>query len=251
MPELIIPAFIAGLLTFLAPCTLPLVPAYLAFVGGASVKDLGGGAEARRARAKVFLNGLFFVLGFSVVFIILGVFAGTLGGFVAESRIWVARIGGILVILFGLIMLEVFSIPWLNTERKFRINANTDRRGTYGFSFSLGAIFGSGWTPCIGPVLGSVLVLAGTSATAASGATLLAVFSLGLAIPFLVIALLIGRAQAFIDKHSGKLRIVTKIAALLIIGLGLLLLTDKMNLLITYGYQLFDFINYDKLLDYL
>lgn len=251
MFALIIPSFIAGLLTFLAPCTLPLVPAYLTFVGGASVKDLSDEEKKKKARAKVFINGVFFVLGFSAVFITLGLFAGTIGGFVAGSRLWFARIGGVLVILFGLTMLNIIKIPQLLSEKKFSINANSERRGTYGFSFLLGTIFGSGWTPCIGPVLGSILVIAGSSATAGSGALLLAVFSLGLTIPFLLIALGIGRSQKFIDKYADKLGFVTKIGGLLIIGLGILLLTDKMYFLVSYGYKLLEFINYDALINYL
>src|SRR3989344_249802 len=246
MFSLVIPSFIAGLLTFLAPCTLPLVPAYLTFIGGASVKDLVDKEKAKKARAKVFLNGVFFVLGFSAVFIILGLFAGTIGGFVAGGRLWFARIGGVLVILFGLTILNIIKIPQLLSEKKFSINANSERRGTYGFSFLLGTIFGSGWTPCIGPVLGSILVIAGSSATAGSGALLLAVFSLGLAIPFLLIALGIGRSQKFIDKYADKLGFVTKTGGLLIIGLGILLLTDKMYFLVSYGYKLLEFIHYDR-----
>lgn len=251
MFSLIIPAFIAGLLTFLAPCTLPLVPAYLTFVGGASVKDFGDKEKEKKARAKVFLNGLFFVLGFSAVFIILGLFAGTVGGFVASGRLWFARIGGVLIILFGLTMLNIIKIPQLLSEKKFSINANSEWRGTYGFSFMLGAIFGSGWTPCIGPILGSILIIAGSSATAGSGALLLAVFSLGLAVPFLLIALGIGKSQKFIDKYADKLGFVTKVGGVLIIGLGILLLTDKMYFMVTYGYKLLEFIHYDRLLNYL
>lgn len=251
MLALLIPSFFAGLLTFLAPCTLPLVPAYLTFIGGTSIKDLGNKEKNKHARAKVFLNGLFFVIGFSVVFIILGLFAGTVGGFVASGRLWFARVGGILVIIFGLTMLNVIKIPQLLSEKKFAINANSERRGTYGFSFLLGLIFGSGWTPCIGPILGSILIIAGTSATAASGALLLAVFSLGLAIPFLLIALGVGKSQKFIDKYADKLGFVTKIGGLLIIGLGILLLTDKMYFLVSYAYKLLDFVHYDQLINYL
>lgn len=251
MLPLIIPSFIAGLLTFLAPCTLPLVPAYLTFIGGSSVKDLGDKNKVGKARVRVFLNGLFFVLGFSFVFILLGLFAGTIGGFVSSGRIWFSRIGGLAVILFGLVMLEFVNIPGLTSEKKFQINANSEKRGTYGFSFLLGAIFGSGWTPCIGPILGSILIIAGSSATAGSGAILLAIFSFGLAIPFLLIALGIGRAQKMIDKYADKLGFVKKIGGILIIILGVLLLTDRMHLLVSYGYKLLEFINYDSLTNYL
>ena len=251
MLSLIVPSFIAGLLTFLAPCTLPLVPAYLTFIGGSSVKDLGDKEKVGKARIKVFLNGVFFVLGFSFVFITLGLFAGTIGGFISSGRIWFSRIGGLAVIVFGLLMLEVINIPGLTVEKKLKINPNSEKRGTYGFSFFLGAVFGSGWTPCIGPILGSILIIAGSSATAVSGAVLLAVFSFGLAIPFLLIALGIGRAQKLIDKYANKLGFVTKLGGVLIIILGILLLTNKMHLLVSYGYKLLEFINYDRLTNYL
>jgi len=251
MLSLVIPSFIAGLLTFIAPCTLPLVPAYLTFIGGTSVKDLRDTGKSRKARVKVFLNGVFFVLGFSAVFIILGVFAGGIGGLVTSGRVWFARVGGVLIILFGLMMLDIISIPALLSDKKFKISPDNERRGTYGFSFLVGTIFGSGWTPCIGPILGSILIIAGSSATATSGAILLAVFSLGLAIPFLLIALGVGRAQKLIEKHASKLGFVTKIGGILIIGLGILLLTDNMLFLVSYSFKFLEFINYDSLLNYL
>lgn len=251
MLSLVIPSFIAGLLTFFAPCTFPLVPAYLAFIGGSSISDLGDKDKLGKTRVKVFLNGFFFVLGFSFVFILLGLFAGTIGSFVFLSKVWFSRVGGLAVILFGLFMLGVINIPWLNKEKKFNINPNSEKRGTYGFSFFLGTVFGSGWTPCIGPILGSVLVLAGSSNTAFSGALLLSVFSFGLAIPFLLIALGIGRAQKLIDRYVSKIGIINKIGGILVILLGVLLLTDNMYFLVALGYKTLDFFNYDKIINYL
>lgn len=252
MTHLIIPSFIAGLLTFLAPCTLPLIPAYLGFVGGSSIRDALDEETASHARRRVFLNGLFFVLGFSAVFILLGVFAGTLGSLVAVSRIWLARIGGAMIVMFGLIMLDVFPIPQLASAHPlFRMQMETVRRGKYGFSFLLGVMFGTGWTPCIGPILGAVLTLAGTSATAFSGAILLAVFSIGLAVPFLAIALSLGRAHVFIARNIDKLKYIQKISGVFMVGLGLLFLFNKVHLLTEYGYKLFNFIPYESLINYL
>jgi len=249
MLELVIPAFIAGILTFLAPCTLPLVPAYLSFIGGTSAKDateLG----SREMRKRVLRNGIFFVLGFSIVFIILGVFASTIGSFVGASRIWVSRIGGVLIILFGLMMLNALKIPHLSMEHR-PAWANKVKPGSYGKSMLIGVIFGSGWTPCIGPILGSILVLAGTGTTALEGAILLAVFSFGLAIPFLAVAVGIGKAQEKIDKYASYFKWVSRIGGVFLIGLGVLLFTDNMSLLISYGYRIFGFINYERLLNYL
>lgn len=251
MPELIIPSFIAGLLTFLAPCTLPLVPAYLTYISGSSIRGLSKVDAQKDNKAKVFLNGLFFVLGFSVVFILLGLFAGALGGIFMEGKLWLGRIGGLFVIFFGLLMLDIISIPSLLSEKKLSIDPHTERRGTYSFSFLLGVVFGSGWTPCIGPILGSILILAGSSSTAFSGALLLSVYSLGLAIPFLLIALGISKAEKIIDKYSSKMGFITKIGGMLLVILGIALFTGKMNFFTQEIFRFLEFINYDSLMNYM
>jgi cytochrome c-type biogenesis protein len=230
MEALIIPAFIAGLLTFLAPCTLPLVPAYLAFISGSS-----------SGKGRVFRNALFFVLGFSAVFILLGLLAGLAGGLLYEFRMWVSRIGGVFVILFGLFMLDAVKIPFLAKEKKFSVKSPFIK-GTPLNSLTLGVIFGAGWTPCIGPILGSVLFLASQTATAFAGAVLLAVFSLGLAVPFLFIGASIERAEAHIKRFSKYLRFINIIGGLFLIVLGALLLFEQMGLLTEYGFKLFGFI---------
>jgi cytochrome c-type biogenesis protein len=238
---LVIPAFIAGLLTFLAPCTLPLVPAYLGFISGVTTDDLNNPETARTARRKIFLNGLLFIVGFSVIFIVFGT---------VPFRLWLGRIGGVMVILFGLFMLGVFKLPFLQVERRLKMPSFLTI-GKPSSSFVIGGAFAFGWTPCVGPVLGSILLLASTSTSALQGAFLLAVFSLGLAIPFLLIALGFSRATAYIEKITKYLRVVSVIGGVFLIALGILLLTDNFSLLIQYGYQFFDFINYEGLLDYL
>lgn len=248
--SLIIPAFIAGLLTFLAPCTLPLVPAYLGFISGASVSELRDAGRARAVRRNVFLNGLAFVIGWSAVFILFGTLAGLAGAALVPYRLWLVRIGGAFVILFGLFMLGVLNIPFLARERQIRIPAIFSR-GNPANSLILGTAFGAGWTPCVGPILGSILLLAGTSATAGQGALLLSVFSLGFAVPFLAIAAGISSASHLIERFSGSLRVISVIGGLFLIGLGILLLTNNMALLISSGYRLFRFIEYERLLDYL
>ncbi len=251
LATLAIPAFIAGILTFLAPCTLPLVPAYLGFISGASLEDLRDPAKSKKTRWKIFLNGVFFMLGFGAVFVALGILIGFIGASVlAPYRIWLARIGGIFVIIFGLYMLNVFKIPFLS--REFRIGTPTVfERGKPVNSFILGSAFAFGWTPCVGPILGSVLLLASTSTTAFQGGLLLAIFSAGLAVPFLAIAGGVGSASQRIKKFSKYLNWVSVIGGIFLIILGLLLLTDNMNLLISYGYRIFRFIEYERLLDYL
>jgi len=243
-------AFIAGLLTFLAPCTLPLIPGYLGFISGVSVKELKNPAKARKARRRIFLNGVFFVVGFSLIFVMFGALAGLVGQSLVPYRVWLTRIGGIVVILFGLFMLGVFKIPFLQVEKRIKIPSFLTI-GKPTSSLVIGSAFAFGWTPCVGPILGAVLFLAGTSTTALQGAFLLSVFSLGLAIPFLLIALGLSRATKYIAKIAKYLIVVEIIGGVFLIFLGILLLTNNFGLLVQYGYQLFDFINYDKLLDYL
>lgn len=246
---LIVPAFIAGLLTFLAPCTLPIVPGYLGFISGVSLKDLQDHEKAKGLRLKIFFNGLLFVLGFSSIFIILGVVAGAAGGLLGEYRIWISRFGGIFIILFGIFLLGWLKIPFLQKEKQF--HPKIFKKGNYLTSFILGGSFGFGWTPCVGPILGSILLLASTSATAGQGALLLSVFSLGLGIPFLIIAIGIGSAGKYLNKISKYLDLITKIGGVFLILLGILIFTDNMSLLISHGYRLLEVFNYDRLLDYL
>lgn len=248
--SLIIPAFIAGILTFLAPCTLPLVPGYLAFISGASVEDLKDPEKAKGAKRRIFLNGVLYVLGFSLVFVAFGTLAGFLGAALAPYRIWLARISGILVIIFGLFLMGVLKLPFLTKDFQLKVGGTIDR-GQGKSSFILGSAFAFGWTPCVGPILGSILLLASTTTTALQGAILLSIFSAGLAVPFFAVALGVGSAAKYISKLSKLLSVISIIGGIFLIGLGILLFTNKMTLLISYGYQFFDFINYERLLDYL
>lgn len=248
---LIIPAFVAGIFTFIAPCTLPLVPGYLGFISGVSLEDLKDPAKTRRVRWKIFLNGLAFILGFSIVFVVLGTLIGFVGAsLLAPFRVWLARIGGIFVILFGLFMLNVLKIPLLARDFNLKI-PNVFGAGRPANSLILGSAFAFGWTPCVGPILGSILLLASTSQTALQGGVLLIIFSAGLAIPFLLIALGIGSAAKYIEKFSKYLNWVSIAGGIFLIFLGILLLTDNMNFLIIWGYRLLRFINYEALLEYL
>ncbi len=248
---LALPAFIAGFLTFLAPCTLPLVPGYLGFISGVSLGDLRDPAKSSGIRLKIFLNGLFFVFGFSVIFILMGTLVGFVGAsFLAPYRLWIGRIGGVLVILFGLSMLNVVKPLFPTKKLQFKTPV-TFERGRPVNSFILGYTFAFGWTPCIGPILGSILLLSSTSATVFQGAFLLTVFSAGLAVPFLVIATGIGFFYRYLERFSGILNVVSIIGGTFLVFLGILLLTGNMAFLISWGYYLFQFIEYDKLLDYL
>lgn len=246
----VISTFVAGMLTFLAPCTLPLVPAYLGFISGVDKDELANPKTAGKARLRIFLNGLAFIVGFSVVFIIFGTLAGFAGQALVPYRIWLARLGGGLIILFGLFMLGVFKLPFFQSDKRIPI-PKWLTLGKPSSSVFIGGTFALGWTPCVGPILGSILLLAGTSGTALQGAFLLSIFSLGLAVPFLAMALGFSRATAFIDASSKYLKWVSIVGGVFLILLGALLVTDNFGLTIQYGYQLLQFINYEGLLEYL
>lgn len=243
-------AFFAGLLTFLAPCTLPLVPAYLGFISGVDRDALKDPQRAQAARRKIFWNGLAFIGGFSLVFIAFGVLVGFAGSALAPYRALLTQIGGVLVILFGLFMLGFFKLPVFQTDKRIPI-PKWLTLGKPSSSLFIGGTFALGWTPCVGPILGSILLLAGTSGTALQGGLLLTVFSIGLAIPFLLIALAFSKATSYIEKISTYLKWVSIIGGVFLILLGALLATNNFGLTIQYGYELFDFINYEGLLDYL
>lgn len=242
-------AFVAGLLTFLAPCTLPLVPAYLSFISGVSAEKIEDEAAYMRVRKKIFINGLMYVIGFSAVFIVFGTLAGIIGITLAPIRLWLARIGGGFVIIFGLFMMGALRLPFLARERTLRFKFLETGKPLN--SFILGSAFAFGWTPCVGPILGSILLLASTATTVLQGSLLLFIFSLGLAVPFLLIALGVASASRIIGRITPLLNIISFIGGIFLVLLGILLLTGNFTLLISYGYRIFRFINYEKILDYL
>jgi len=241
---LFVGAFVAGILMFLAPCTLPIVPGYLAFIAGVPAGQAGSN------RRRIFINALAFVVGFSVVFILLGTFAAALGSLLGPWREIIGRGAGLLIIVFGLTMLGVFNIPLLSRESHIRLPKWLSL-GYPHSSFLIGTLFALGWSPCIGPILGTILYLASASTTAATGATLLAIFSLGLALPFLVCAWLIGQAEGLVARMGRVTRILSVIGGFVLIALGILMLTNTMGYLVTWGFDAFDGAGYDALLKYL
>lgn len=249
---LFIGAFIAGMLMFLAPCTLPIVPAYLAFIAGVPLDVLRTGNPAARALARraVLKNAVAFVIGFSVIFIVLGASAGVVGSFVGPWRAALAQVGGAVVILFGLTMLGLFNLPLVSRERRMRLPAYL-QIGTLPSSTIIGALFALGWSPCIGPILGTVLLVASNSATVWYGAALLAIFSLGLAIPFIIVAAAVGEASAFLSRIAGFVRVLSVVGGIGLVLGGILMMTGNMGLLVSWGFSLFNGLGYERLLDYL
>lgn len=212
-------AFIAGLVSFLAPCVLPLIPGYLAYLSGTTLDQSG------ERRWDIFLNALFFVLGFSLVFATLGVLLNTaLEAIAFDVQIWLSRIGGIIVIFFGLYLTGLINVPFLQSEHKIRITRKFSSRHLTSLVF--GAAFAAGWTPCVGAVLGGILGLAATSPGIAFW--LLMAYSLGFGIPFLIIGLFAGQASAFISKIGPGLKYVNWIFGTVLIIMGILIFTQNL-----------------------
>ncbi|HET7274439.1 MAG TPA: cytochrome c biogenesis protein CcdA [Longimicrobiaceae bacterium] len=222
-------AFLAGLLSFLSPCVLPLIPSYMTFITGMSLDELTvDKGDHGRARRAVLIHGVLFVLGFTLVFITLGASATFLGSLFAYASRWVERIGGILLILFGLYLLGALRIP--GAAREWRVHLSDKPLGYLG-TIAVGVTFGAGWTPCIGPVLGGILTLAATRGSVGDGVALLAVYSAGLAIPFLLAAVLLERFLGSVRRIGPWLPWINRISGALLLILGILLLTGSFTTL--------------------
>lgn len=219
-------ALIAGLLSFFSPCILPLIPAYFSFITGLTLDELT--ENKREIRLKVILATLFYVAGFSFIFILFGASASFLGG-VATQYSWVVRyLGGGIILVFGLHLLGIINIKGLNFEKKIHIKEKPLHLvGT----FIIGMAFGAGWSPCIGPMLGSILIVAGNQDTVMEGVLLLAVYSSGLAIPFLLMSFFINSIIEIMKRATRFIGILNKISGVLLIIIGLLLIFDKFRLL--------------------
>ncbi|HEX8453696.1 MAG TPA: cytochrome c biogenesis protein CcdA [Longimicrobium sp.] len=220
-------AFSAGLLSFLSPCVLPLVPSYATFITGMSLDELRD-AETGRTRRAVLVHGVLFVLGFTLVFMILGASATFLGSLLAYASRWVERVGGVLLILFGLYLLGVLRLPGAGREWRMHL---ADKPVGYLGTLLVGITFGAGWTPCIGPVLGGILTLAATRGSMMEGMGLLAVYSAGLAIPFLLSTVLIERFLTTFKRIRQWLPWINRVSGAMLLVLGMLLFTGSFSTL--------------------
>ena len=218
-------AFLAGLLSFFSPCVLPLIPAYFTFITGYSLEELTeGNIEIRK---KVILSTISFVLGFSVVFILMGGSASYLGGLIYKYKNLIRIIGGVLIIILGIHLTGVFRIRSLEFEKRIQIQKKPIHfLGT----FIIGMAFGAGWSPCIGPLLGSILIVAGSQETIGQGMVLLGVYSAGLALPFVIISVFINFLLVFMKRATRVLKYVNVVAGILLILVGLVLVTNKLYL---------------------
>lgn len=222
-------AFLAGILSFLSPCVLPLVPGYVSLISGASVEELQ--SPERRMFRTVMLHSLTFVLGFSVVFIALGAVATGVGQIVNEYHSLLSKIAGIVVIIFGLHLTGLLKIKALYADKRLHeIKGGASAMG----SFAVGFAFAFGWTPCIGPILATILVLAGAQQTVWKGVILLAVYSLGLAVPFLLTSLGVDRFLAFYGRFRRHLHTVEVLSGVLLIAVGVLIFLNNLRMLSGY-----------------
>ena len=223
-------AFIGGFISFMSPCTLPLIPGYLSFIAGQ-----GQGNQKKNRSVSMFLS-VFFVLGFSTIFILLGLSATALGGFVMQYRFEANLLGGILLIIFGVFMSGLINIQWL--QHDMRVNVHL-QGGSAGGAYLLGIAFAFGWTPCIGPILAAILTYSAVSTTPQTAALFLAVYSLGLAIPFLGAALCI-------DLFKGKMKMLSRyshylrmLAGWIMILMGVAMISGKLTIFSIWMLQMF------------
>lgn len=231
----------AGLLSFASPCVVPLVPGYLGYLSGTAAGQAPESAATRAAqRRRLVAHALSFVLGFTLVFTALGASVGLIGYAVRDMLPYIQKAGGIILIAFGLHTMGVITLPFLYREMRMDVRS-VPRTWGYLSSVLIGAIFGAGWTPCVGVVLSGILTMAAASATVTKGATLLLAYSLGLGIPFLLCALGIDRAQGALRRINRRARLVEVVSGALLIVMGLLVFGNVMQIMSAYFYRWFGF----------
>jgi cytochrome c-type biogenesis protein len=221
-------AFVSGLLSFFSPCILPLVPSYLIFISGITFDDYKE-LQPRKYRKIVLVHSLAFIVGFSFVFVTLGISSSALGRLLSNYQVYVMRIGGFVLIILGLYYLDVIKMPFLNREKVFHLKEKPV--GLFG-SFIIGITFSLGWTPCVGPALSSILIIASTTESIWEGVYLLGLYSLGLAIPFVISALLFDQLFGLLKKYSSIVKYSTKFLGVLFIVIGILFFSSYWSLVI-------------------
>jgi cytochrome c-type biogenesis protein len=228
-------SFVAGLLSFVSPCVLPIVPGYLSFISGVNVAQLRGETPAGLTR-RVAITSVAFVLGFSTVFVALGAAATLVGYYLQHYKRTLGMVGGVVIIILGLHTAGILPIKWLLYEK--RADVKTRPLGLIG-AYVVGLAFAFGWTPCIGPILGAILVYASQQETVAQGVLLLVAYSLGLGIPFILSGLAVNGFFAAFGRLRRHMRIVEYVAGALLVGVGLLLMTNRLTVLAVYFSKLF------------
>ena len=224
-------AFAAGFLSFISPCVLPLIPGYISFVSGVSVDEMRSDAPPAASRLQVFVTSLAFVIGFSLVFIALGASATAIGKFMFSKLPLLSKLAGVVLIIFGLHTMGVFRLAFLDTEK--RVHQQRKPAGPLG-AMLVGVAFAFGWTPCIGPILGGILAIAGSKNTVGEGVTLLAVYSLGLGIPFLITSLAINQFFGAAKRIRKYYHAIELTSGALLIVIGVLIITGQLTIIVRY-----------------
>lgn len=236
MPDIsIISAFLAGLISFISPCVLPIVPAYISFISGVSLDELRTDTSAKN-RSKVIINSLVFILGFSIVFVLLGAAASSVGNFILQKQVILQRIAGVIIIIFGLHLTGIIKLKFLLYEK--RVNTQTKSMGLFS-TLLIGMAFAFGWSPCLGPILSGILGLAAMEEHLYRGVLLLGVYSLGLGIPFFLTAIATDKALNFFNKIKKHMRKVEIISGLFLIIIGIAIMFNFFTLFSSYINQLF------------
>ena len=224
-------AFVAGLLSFISPCVLPLVPSYLMYITGLSLDQLFDAVERRRLRKTIVVNSLMFITGFSLVFIAFGASASLIGQFLTDHQQLIRKSGGVFIILFGLYVMGILNLRFLMTERRIHLRS---RPAGYAGSLLIGATFATGWTPCVGPVLGAILLYASTTETLMDGIILLVFYSVGLGLPFFGAAIGIDRFLVFFKRVRGYLGVVQAMSGALLVLFGFLVYDNSLAVLTSF-----------------
>ncbi len=224
-------AFSAGFLSFISPCVLPLVPSYITYITGVSFKDLSEAGSGAKLRWLTALHSLLFIAGFSLVFILMGASASYLGQVLVQYQSWIMKAGGILIIVLGIHFTGLITIPFLQVEKHFEL-----RQKPLGYlgSFLVGVVFAAGWTPCVGPILSTILLYASATQSFTTGILLLAFYSLGLGLPFFLSSLAINSFLSAFQKIKSYMRVITVISGVFMIAIGILLVTDLFTTLNNY-----------------
>jgi cytochrome c-type biogenesis protein len=225
-------AFAAGLISFLSPCVLPLVPGYISFISGVSIEDMTGKDSSTAFRSSerriIMFNSMFFVVGFSIVFILLGASATWIGAFFVSKISFLTKIAGLIIIFFGIFKMGLIRSFFFFKEARFELK---DKKFGYGGALLIGASFAFGWTPCIGPILGGILTYAGTLENVKKGIILLLIYSMGLGIPFLLTAFGVNQFFGFFDRIKRHLGLIDKVSGIIMVILGLLIFSNKLVLI--------------------
>ena len=229
-------AFLAGLLSFLSPCVLPLIPSYITYITGLSFADLQAEHPSHKVRQQTMIHSLLFIAGFTVVFVLLGASATFVGGFLQEHMESIRKVGGVLIVIFGIHVSGLVPIHLLLGEKRFTLHR---KPAGYLGSFLVGLAFAAGWTPCIGPILATILMVAATEETVVHGIVLLFVYSMGLAIPFFLSSLAMHQFLLFFNRFKKHIRIFEVVTGLFLIVVGVMIFTNYLSILSRYTMKWF------------